>query len=191
MNDKLQIPVGVSNRHIHVTSEHLEILFGKGYNLTKYKDLTQKGQFAANEFVTLVTCKSSIENIRILGPVRKETQVELSLTDCFKLGIKAPIRESGNIDQTPGIVVVGPNGIINLEKGVIIAARHIHMSPDDAKRFNVQNNQIVSVKGEGIRELTFHNVIIRVREDFVLDFHIDTDEANAAFLKTGDHVCIV
>jgi len=123
--------------------------------------------------------------------VRKETQVELSLTDCFKLGIKAPIRESGNIDQTPGIVVVGPNGIINLEKGVIIAARHIHMSPDDAKRFNVQNNQIVSVKGEGIRELTFHNVIIRVREDFVLDFHIDTDEANAAFLKTGDHVCIV
>lgn len=191
MNKELPIPVGVSNRHIHLKLEHLETLFGKGYSLTKYKDLTQRGQFAAEESVTLASCKSSIENVRILGPVRKDTQVELSLTDCFKLGITAPVKESGDIDQTPGIVVIGPAGAINLENGVIVAARHIHMSPDDAKKFCVENNQVVSVKSEGIRSITFHNVVIRVREDYVLDFHIDTDEANAAFLKTGDFVYIV
>jgi putative phosphotransacetylase len=188
MNKNLPIPVGVSGKHIHLSISDLETLFGKGYTLKKYKDLSQKGQFAAEESVMLATYKSSMENVRILGPVRKDTQVELSLTDCFKLGISAPIRESGNIEGTPGIVVIGPNGIVNLEKGVIIAARHIHMSPQDAKEFEVENGEIVSVKANGIRSVIFNNVIIRVRDDFVLDFHIDTDEANAAFIKTGDYV---
>lgn len=188
MNKNLPIPVGISVRHIHLSIMDLEILFGEGYTLKKNKDLTQTGQFAAEESVMLATCKSFIENVRILGPVRKDTQIELSLTDCFKLGISAPVKESGNIEGTTGVVVIGPKGVINLEKGVMIAARHIHMNPKDANEFDVKNGDIVSVKTEGIRSIIFNNVIIRVRDDFVLDFHIDTDEANAALLKNGEFV---
>lgn len=180
------VPVGISNRHLHVTQKDLEILFGSGHTLTKTKDLSQTGQFACEETVTLFTCKSQIEKVRILGPVRKETQVELSVTDCIKLGIQVPIRESGNLAGTPGIEIVGPNGKIHLESGVIIAARHIHMSPDDAASFHVEPGEIVSVYAPGVRSVTFNQVVVRVREDFVLDFHIDTDEANAANLKNGD-----
>ena len=185
------IPVGISNRHLHVTQQDLETLFGKGHVLTKTKDLSQTGQFACDETVTLVTCKSQIEKVRILGPVRKETQVELSLTDCIKLGIQVPIRESGSLEGTPGIQILGPAGKVLLESGVIVAARHIHMSPKDAEHFGVKAGEIVSAYVSGPRSITFNQVIIRVREDFVLDFHIDTDEANAAFLKTGDYVYIV
>ena len=185
------IPVGISNRHLHVTQKDLETLFGSGHTLTKTKDLSQTGQFACEETVTLVTCKSQIEKVRILGPVRKETQIELSITDCIKLGIQVPIRESGNLAGTPGIEVVGPAGKILLESGVIIAARHIHMSPVDAERFQVTPGEIVSVFAPGVRSITFNQVVVRVREDFVLDFHIDTDEANAANLRNGDPVELI
>ena len=139
----------------------------------------------------IATFKDTIEKIRILGPVRSDTQIELSITDCFKLGLKAPIRESGDINNTPGIIIIGPKGFINLEKGVIIAARHIHMNPDDSKFFGVINKQIVSVKTEGERSIIFNNVVVRVRDDFMLDFHIDTDEANCAKLSNGDLVTIL
>jgi putative phosphotransacetylase len=185
MNKKF-VPVGVSNRHLHITQEDLEKLFGTGAQLTKFKDLSQTGQFACEEMVSLVTCKGQLDKVRILGPVRKETQIEITLTDSFKLGLMVPIRESGNIDQTPGIKLIGPKGSIELTKGVIIASRHIHMSPSVATEFGVKNGDIVSVKTEGPRSLIYQNVVIRVREDFILDFHIDTDEANAAFIKTGD-----
>lgn len=185
MNHKM-VPVGVSNRHLHISKEDLEILFGAGAQLTKFKDLSQTGQFACEEMVSLVSCKGQLDKVRILGPVRKETQIEVTLTDSFKLGLMIPVRESGNIDQTPGIKLVGPKGSIDLDKGVIIASRHIHMSPEDANNFGVKNGDIVSVKSEGPRSVVFNNVVIRVREDFVLDLHIDTDEANAASIKTGD-----
>lgn len=184
-------PVGVSNRHLHITQEDLEKLFGPGTTLTKFRDLSQTGQFACNEMVSLVTCKGQLDKVRILGPVRKETQVEVTVTDSFKLGVMIPIRESGNIDQTPGIKLIGPKGSIDLEKGVIIASRHIHMSPKDAENFGVKNGDIVSVKSEGPRSVIFNKVVIRVRDDFVLDLHIDTDEANAAFIKTGDMLEVI
>jgi putative phosphotransacetylase len=185
MSKKL-VPVGVSNRHLHITQEDLEKLFGDGAQLTKFKDLSQTGQFACEEMVSLVTCKGQLDKVRILGPVRKETQIEITVTDSFKLGLMVPIRESGNIDQTPGIKLIGPKGSIDLDKGVIIASRHIHMSPNVATEYGVRNGDIVSVKTEGPRSIVYLNVVIRVREDFVLDFHIDTDEANAAFIKTGE-----
>lgn len=180
------VPVGVSNRHLHITQEDLEKIFGPGATLSKLKDLSQTGQFACEETVTLVTCKGQLDKVRILGPVRKETQIEITVTDSFKLGLTVPIRESGNIENTPGIKLIGPKGSIELTKGVIIASRHIHMSPNVATEYGVKNGDIVSVKTEGLRSIIFNNVVIRVREDFVLDFHIDTDEANAAFIKTGD-----
>lgn len=185
------IPVGISSRHLHVHQQDLETLFGKGHSLTKTKDLSQTGQYACEETVTLVTCKSQIEKVRILGPVRKDTQVELSLTDCIKLGIQVPIRESGNLEGTPGIQIIGPSGKVLLESGVIVAARHIHMSPKDAERFCVEPGEIVSAYVSGPRSITFNQVVIRIREDFVLDFHIDTDEANAANLKNGDTVELI
>jgi len=184
--EKKLIPVGVSNRHLHVTQKDLEVLFGPGSQLTKCKDLSQTGQYSCDEMVSLVTCKGQLDKVRILGPVRKETQIEISITDSFKLGLMVPIRESGNIESTPGIKLVGPYGTLELEKGVIIAARHIHMKPADAKKLGIKDCDIVSVKTDGVRSVVFNNVLIRIREDFVLDMHIDTDEANAAFLKTGD-----
>lgn len=187
MSDNI-VPVGVSNRHIHLSQEHLEILFGEGYELTNIKDLTQKGEFAAKETVTIVGPKGAIEKVRVLGPVRPKSQVEISLTDSFKLGIKAPVRQSGKTEGTPGCVIIGPNGIVNLEEGVIIADHHIHMSPADAEKFNVTDGDRVSVHVDGLREITFHNVLVRVKPSFVLEFHIDTDEANASLLKTGDAV---
>ncbi|MDM5188946.1 phosphate propanoyltransferase [Bacillus sp. DX4.1] len=181
-----QVPIGVSNRHIHVTKEDLETLFGDGYELTVAKELSQPGEFAASETVTIKTEKSEIQKVRILGPVRKFTQVEISKTDARHLGIDAPIRSSGNINGTPGITVIGPKGAIEIEKGAIIAERHIHMTTKDAEQFGVQDGQYVNVKVEGERALIFQQVLIRVRDSYALDMHIDTDEANAANVKTGD-----
>ena len=186
------IIVGVSNRHVHLSKEDLEILFGKGYELTPIKDLRQPGQYAAKETVTIVGPKGAIENVRVLGPVRRETQVEISRTDAFKLGLRPPVRDSGDLEGTPGIVIIGPNGILVKEKGVIIAKRHIHMHPKDAEHYGVKDKDLVKVIVEsGDRKLIFDDVLIRVREDFVLEFHVDTDEANAAMLNTGDLVYIV
>lgn len=184
------IPVGVSNRHIHLSAEHLETLFGSGYTLTKDKDLKQVGEYAAKETVTLVGPKGIIRNVRVLGPVRTFTQVEISRTDGFGLGVVPPLRDSGKLDGTPGIVVVGPNGAVTLTQGVICAARHIHMDTADARVFQVADGDRVTVRVHGPRGGTFDNVLIRVHPDFRLEFHIDTDEANAAELKNGDMVTL-
>jgi putative phosphotransacetylase len=186
-----KIPVGISNRHLHLSQQDLETLFGKGYELTKKKDLVQPGQFACEETVKLVGPKREIDGLRIIGPVRPQTQVELALTDCISLGIKAPVRESGNIAGSAGAVIVGPQGQIELKEGVIVAARHIHMKPYEAEEFGVADGDIVKVKVEGERALIFDNVILRVGDKHKLDFHIDTDEANAAGLKNGDTVEII
>jgi putative phosphotransacetylase len=191
MTTTRKIPIGISARHVHVSQEHLELLFGPGHKLTSIKDLTQPGQFAADERVTLVGPKGVIQKVRILGPVRKATQVEISRTDCYALGVAAPVRESGDIKGTPGIVIIGPYGPVKIEQGVIVAKRHIHFTPEDAKEYGVTDGQKVMVKTEGERPLIFDDVVARVREDFALDMHLDTDEANAAGLNQGDMVTIL
>lgn len=186
------IVVGVSNRHVHLSREDVEILFGKDYQLTPIKDLGQPGQFACQETVTIVGPKGSIENVRVLGPERKETQVEISLTDAYKLGLNPPVRDSGDLEGTPGITIIGPKGQVTKDRGVIIAKRHIHMHTSDAEKFGVKDKDIVKVIVEkGDRKLIFDDVLIRVSDKFALEFHVDTDEANAALLKTGDIVYIV
>lgn len=185
------VPIGVSARHIHLTQEHVEILFGEGYHLTKFKEL-MGGQFASNEKVTIVGLKlRAIENVRVLGPVRKNTQVEISATDAISLGVKAPIRESGNIAGSAPIAIIGPKGAIYLNEGCIVAKRHIHMAPKDAMAAGVHDGDIVSVKADNERGTIFNNVQIRVDDSFTLEMHIDTDEANAAQIKSGDTVRIV
>lgn len=185
------VPIGVSARHIHLTQEHVEVLFGKGYQLTKKKDL-MGGQFASNECVTIVGLKlRAIENVRVLGPVRKQSQVEISATDAIKLGIKAPVRESGNLAGSAPIAVVGPKGVLYLEEGCIIAKRHIHMAPADAAAAGVHDGDIVSVKADNERGTIFNEVLIRVNDSYTLEMHIDTDEANAAKIATGQTVMIM
>lgn len=173
-----RVPIGVSARHVHLCREHLEILFGKGYQLNKKKDL-MGGQFAAQECVTLVGTKlRAIENVRILGPERKASQVEVAKTDAIRLGVNPPIRESGNTRGSSPIALVGPKGAIYLEEGCIVAKRHIHMSPADAKQFGVVDGQTVKVRFDSGRGGVFEDVQIRVDESFTLEMHIDTDEAN-------------
>lgn len=184
------IPVGVSNRHIHIAADHLAALFGSGYSLTKEKDLKQVGEFAAKETVTLVGPKGIIPKVRILGPVRNVTQIEVARTDGFTLGIAPPVRDSGRLEGSASVVIVGPLGAVTLKQGVICAARHIHMQAEDAQRLRVTDGQRVSVKLPGLRGGTFDNVLVRVHPDFRLEFHIDTDEANATELKTGDIVSL-
>ena len=178
------VPIGVSARHIHLTQEHVEALFGPGYQLTKKKAL-MGGQFASNETVTIVGLKlRAIENVRILGPVRKASQVEVSATDAIKLGMNVPVRESGDS-------IVGPKGAIYLKEGCIVAMRHIHMSPKDAQAAGVKDGDIVSVKADNERGTIFNQVKIRVDDSFTLEMHIDTDEANAAKIATGNTVTII
>lgn len=185
------VPIGISARHIHLSKSHIEALFGPGYELQVMKDLTQPGQYAAMETVAVVGPRGSFDKVRILGPARKESQLEISMTDAFKLGISAPVRESGNIDGTPGVKVIGPQGEVELERGVIIAARHIHFHTSDAARWGIQDKQVLKVKTMGSRPLIFEDVIARVSESFALDMHIDTDEGNAAGVKTGDFAEII
>lgn len=190
-NGGYMVPVGVSARHVHLTQEHVEALFGEGYQLTKKKEL-MGGQYASNETVTIVGIKlRAIENVRILGPVRSKSQVEVSATDAIRLGVKAPIRESGNIAGSAPIAVVGPKGVIYLKEGCIIAKRHIHMAPKDASAAGVHDGDIVSVKVDNERGTVFNHVQIRVDDSFTLEMHIDTDEANAAKIATGDTVRIM
>lgn len=185
------IPVGVSGRHLHLSRAHLDALFGPGYELTKKKDLSQPGQYASEETVDIMTTKGAFTRVRILGPVRKDTQIELSLTDAVKLGINPPIRDSGNVAGSPGVVLVGPNGTITLDQGAIAALRHIHMTPADAERFGVKDKDIVQVECPGERGMIMGQVLVRVNDQYALEMHVDTDEGNAACLKTGDKVRIV
>ncbi len=185
------VPVGVSARHVHLTQEHVEILFGAGHTLQPKKAL-MGGQFAAEECVTIVGLKlRAIENVRVLGPCRKQSQVEVSATDALKLGVKAPIRESGKLAGSAPIAIVGPCGAVYLKEGCIIAMRHIHMSPKDAEAAGVKDGDIVSVRADNERATIFDKVLIRVNESFTLEMHVDTDEANACKIKTGDTVRIL
>jgi propanediol utilization protein len=183
-----EVPVGISNRHVHLSEEHLETLFGQGYQLTVKKELSQTGQYAAEETVTIEGPKGAIANVRILGPTRNQTQVEVSRTDSFKLGLNPPVRDSGSLAGSAPVKITGPKGSIELDEGVIVAQRHIHMSEADAENFGVKDKDIVAVVVEGERGVVMNNVLVRVRHDFVLDMHIDTDEANASGLANGDLV---
>ena len=185
------IPVGISNRHVHLSQRDVEALFGTGYALTPFKPLRQPGQFAAQECVTVVGPKGSLTRVRVLGPTRPVTQLEISRADAFALGIQAPLRESGQLDQAGNALLVGPAGHVELHSQVICAWRHIHMSPQDAQRLNVSHGQKVRVGSRGERQLTFDEVVVRVRDDFVLELHIDTEEANAAGLKNGAQVTLI
>jgi len=185
------VPVGVSGRHIHLSQHDLEALFGKGYELTKLKDLSQPGQFAAKECVALAGPKGVIQKVRVLGPVRSQTQLEVLAGDTFKLGVPQEIRLSGHLEGTPGITVIGPKGTVVLPEGVMVAARHIHMSPSQAAERGFHDGQVVSLKICGERGGMLDNVIVRVTETGNLDCHIDTEEANAFHLKTGSKVQVV
>ena len=182
---KEQFLVEVSAHHIHLSQEHVEALFGKGHQLTRKADLSQPGQFACEEQLSIIGPKGHIERVRVLGPTRKETQIEISMTEQFKLGIHPPIRESGDLQDTPGCILEGTAGRVQLERGVICALRHIHMTPADALRYGLKDKSTVHVRVAGDRELVFGDVLIRVSPNFSLAMHIDTDEANAAHLQTG------
>ena len=186
----VSVPVGASARHIHLSRTHVETLFGKGYTLTPRAEL-MGGQYAASETVTIVGLKlRAIENVRVLGPERAATQVEISATDAIRLGVSPPLRESGDIKGSAPITVIGPKGAVFLDEGCIIAARHIHMSPACANEAGLTDGDTVSIDVPGSRGVTLNNVRIRVAPTFTLEMHIDTDEANACGLKTGDVVML-
>lgn len=176
-----KVLIEISARHVHVSREALDTLFGAGYELTPKKDLSQPGQFACEERVTVVGPKRELKNVSILGPVRPETQVELSATDARSIGISAPVRESGDISGSAPCKIVGPCGEIEISEGVIIAKRHIHMTPEDAAGYGLSDKQVVKVNIQTPeRSLCFGDVVVRVKPTFRLAMHIDTDEGNAA-----------
>ena len=185
------IKVGISQRHVHLSREDLDTLSGKGYELTHKKTLMGR-EFASNEVVTLVgPSLKSIENVRILGPVRPNTQVEISRTDTFILKVSPPVRPSGNVKGSEKPVLVGPKGSVYLKEGVIIANRHIHLTPEYAQKQGIKDNDYVDVLIEGIKPTKFYDVQVRVREDFNVEMHLDTDDANSAGLKNGMRVQII
>lgn len=186
------VPIGVSNRHIHLNKADLATLFGEGYELTPLKDLSQPGQYACKETLTLIgPSLRPIENVRVLGPVRSKSQVEISATDSYVLKVKPPVRESGNIAGSAGVTIVGPKGVVQLKEGCIIANRHIHMSPSDAAKFGVKDGDTVTVDVDGKRRTRWYDVQIRVSPDFRLEMHVDTDDANAAGIGNGFKVKVV
>jgi len=186
-----EIKIGVSQRHIHLSREDLDTLFGKGYELTKKKVLMGR-EYAAEECVTLVgPSLKSIEKVRVLGPVRKNTQVEISKTDTFVLKISPPVRPSGEVEGSEKLVIVGPKGSVYLKQGVIIANRHIHLTPDYAVRHGIKDGDYVDVLVESVKPTKFYDVQVRVRDDFNVEMHIDTDDANSAGIKNGDMVKII
>jgi putative phosphotransacetylase len=188
---KDKVPVGISARHVHLERQHLDILFGKDYQLTFLKPLSQPGQFAAEETVEIIGPKGILPSVRILGPERKQTQVEVAMTDGRKLGIKPPVRTSGELNGSPGIIIRGPKGEITIQEGVIIADRHIHMTPEDARRYDVKEGQKVKVLIDGQKGGIMHNVTIRVSDKYALDCHIDTDDASAFLISQGQMVTII
>lgn len=185
------VTIGVSQRHVHLSRKDLDILFGEGFELTKKKTLMGR-EFASDQFVTLVgPSLKSIEKVRVLGPVRKDTQVEISKTDTFILKVSPPVRPSGNIKDSESLVLVGPCGSVYLKEGVIIANRHIHLDPDYAAANDISDNEYVDVLVEGIKPTRFYDVQVRVRDDFRCEMHIDTDDANSTMLRNGDKVKII
>ncbi|WP_281974678.1 phosphate propanoyltransferase [Halobacillus litoralis] len=185
-NTSSEIPIGVSARHCHLDKDSLETLFGQGYELSEKAPLSQPGQFAANETVTIASPKGSLSKVRILGPLRSAPQVEVSQTDAFKLGMKPPIRQSGQTEGSSPFTIIGPKGSLYHEEGLIIAQAHIHMHPEDANRFQVKDGEVVEVAVTNhARAVRFSNTVIRVSEKYQLEMHIDTDEANAGSIHTG------
>lgn len=185
------IPVGISNRHIHLSQADLDTLFGVGYQLTKIKDLSQPRQYACKETLTIAGPKGAIEKVRILGPARSQTQVEILQADCFKLGITAPVKMSGDLQGTPGITLIGTKGSILLSQGVIIAQRHIHMTLEEAKHLGVADGEQVTIQIDGLRGGTYSNVAIRANNTSALECHIDTEEANAMNLTATSKITII
>lgn len=191
-SDQNTVPVGISNRHIHLSAEHVEVLFGKGYELTPCKDLSQPGQYACKEQLTIIgPSLRSIEGVRVLGPVRSASQVEISRTDSFTLKVKPPVRESGDISGSAPITIIGPKGVVTLKEGCIIANRHIHMSEEEGAAFGLKDGDYVTVEANGERRTTFYDVQVRVNKAFRLEMHIDTDDANAAGIGNGAKVKII
>lgn len=191
--DELKIPIGVSGRHVHLDRADMDILFGPGSELTSFKPVKQPGQFAAEQVVTIKGPKGEFNKVRVLGPLRSKTQVEISLADGFKLGVKAPIRESGQLEGTPGVELIGPAGSVKKDAGVIVALRHIHMTPDMAEKYGLKDRQIVKVEigDEQDRGLILKNVLMRVTDTSALEMHIDQDEANAAAVSSNDFARII
>lgn len=183
--NKNEVEVEASGRHVHLSREAVDALFGEGYQLTKVKDLSQPGQFACKERITIVGPNGALQNVVILGPERPASQVEVSLTDSRILGVKVPIRESGQIEETPGIVLVNGDRAVALTKGLIIAKRHVHMTPEDAIALGVKNGEIVQVAVQSERSLIFDDVVLRVSPKFATYMHIDYDEANACNWSKG------
>ena len=187
-----EVPVGVSNRHIHLNKADMETLFGAGYELTPMKDLSQPGQYACKETLTLIgPAMRPIENVRVLGPLRGKSQVEISTTDSYVLKVKPPVRESGNIAGSAPVTIVGPKGIVVLKEGCIVANRHIHMSPADGAAFGVKDGDTVTVDVMGKRRTRWYDVQVRVHPEFRLEMHIDTDDANAVGIGNGCKVKVV
>ena len=191
-SDNNTVPIGVSNRHIHLSKEDLETLFGKGYELTPIKDLSQPGQFACKEQLTIIgPSLRPIEGVRVLGPVRSASQVEISRTDSFTLKVKPPVRESGDINGSAPVTIIGPKGVVTLKEGCIIANRHIHMSEEEGMAFGLKDGDYVNVEANGERRTMFYDVQVRVNKAFRLEMHIDTDDANAAGIGNGAKVKII
>jgi putative phosphotransacetylase len=190
---KTPVRIGVSSRHAHITQEHFEILFGKGAALTGFRDLSQPGQFASNEKIDIIGAKGSIKGVRLLGPFRPKTQIEVSWTDAFALGAKPPVRESGDLGGSAALKLAGPKGEVEVREGLILARRHLHCTPGDAAAIGLSNGEIVRVRvgRGGDRETVFEKTVVRVSDKFSLELHLDTDEANAAGVKTGDMAYIV
>lgn len=188
---RFEVNIGVSNRHIHLSPADLETLFGSGYQLKKMKDLSQPGQYAAEETLDVIGPKGKIERVRILGPVRKESQIEISVSDSVKLGVAPPIRDSGDIDNTPGITLAGPNGKLELNKGVIIAKRHLHLDPVTAAEMGLKDKDVITAYLRTERPIRLEGIGVRVNEQYATDLHIDMDEANAALAKNGDKAILI
>ena len=188
---ELKVPVGISARHIHLTKEDLEKLFGVGFELEFERALSQKGQFASKQKVTLKNEFGEFENVRVLGPIRKYTQIEIAETDAVKLKLNPPVRDSGDLASSPGITIVGPKGEIKKEYGVIIANRHIHLTSDDLKRYGLDPNKVYKVKVKGEKGGVLDNVHLKVDESFTFELHLDTDDANAFLIKNGDELEII
>jgi len=180
-----EVLINISNRHVHLQEDHLIALFGEGHPLTNIKDLIQPGQFAADESVDLVGPKGTISKVRIIGPLRKQTQVEILIADSFKLGVPIVLRDSGDLVGSPGIKIVGPKGEVEITEGVIVAARHWHLHTTEAEALGYKDKDIVRVKVDGERAVIFENVLVRAGENYKQEMHIDVEEGNAAQLKNG------
>ncbi|MBB6631108.1 phosphate propanoyltransferase [Clostridium algidicarnis] len=189
--DLSKIPVGISNRHVHLSEKDIESLFGKDYKLTKFKDLSQTGQYACNEVLIICGPKGAIERVRVLGPERSKTQVEVLMGDCIKLGVKQHVKLSGDLSGTAGVTLIGPKGSVQLEEGVVVAQRHIHMTKEDAKNLGVCNGDIVSIKIDDLRGGIYSNVAIRANDTSKLECHLDIEEANAMGISSKTKITIV